>query len=310
MSRSIHYVFSTMTLSLVLTWSAAAQAVTWNASLSGTGAPAFPTDPGTGLGNWNAIYAQGFSAGTNTSIGGVAANPGISSGSTVYLTQFEFWRSGRTSVNDDGTGGTLPTPTNVQLALVNNFFVNTTTLTTSSPELVALSTNTISSIPVSGASSGEPLIFNFNYASMNYGPASDENAAWDYAAIFVNVNGTTITPVRVPAIIVNYAENPVGSGTYVPEHDFGDATTDYYNAVSNFINGGYLATFNGYYADADFSAAFSSIKPVHGDINNDGHFNAADIQAMEQALAGINIIKCQRFSGSWRFQRRRRTHER
>ncbi len=59
---------------------------------------------------------------------------------------------------------------------------------------------------------------------MNYGPASDENAAWDYAAIFVNVNGTTITPVRVPAIIVNYVENPVGSGTYVPEHNFGDAT--------------------------------------------------------------------------------------
>src|SRR5262249_14427236 len=191
-----------------------------------------------------AIYAQGFSAGTNTSIAGTPSNPGITSGSMVNVQQFEFWRSGRTSVNDDGTGGTLPTPTNVRLAIVNNFFINLSTFTTSSPELVALSTNTISSVPISGASFGEPLIFNFAYAPIRYGPASDENAQWDYAAIFVNVNGTTITPVRVPAIIVNYAETPPGSGTFVPQHDFGDPTTDYFNAVSNFINGSFFSTFN------------------------------------------------------------------
>jgi hypothetical protein len=270
---------------IAVAWSSSAQAVTWTSSLSGTGQPAFPTDPGTGLGNWNAIYAQGFSAGTNTAIGGVSANTGITSGSTVYLNQFEFWRSGRTSVNDDGTGGTLPTPTNVQLAIVNNFFVDLSTLTTTSSALVGLSTNTIASIPVSSASSGEPLTFSFNSLPITYGPASDFNPAEDYAAIFVNVNGTTITPVKVPAIIVNYAPDPNNPSNYIPAHDYGDATQDYYNAVSNYVNGNYLATFNGYYADADFLASFTNTLPLHGDINNDGHFDAADITALEKALA-------------------------
>ncbi|HEY2826014.1 MAG TPA: dockerin type I domain-containing protein [Pirellulales bacterium] len=292
MTRFISYAPFALVLSIALAWGSSAQAVSWTSSLSGTGSAAFPTDPGTGLGNWNAIYAQGFSAGTNTAIGGTPTDPGLSSGSTVYLTNFTFYRSGRVSTTDDGTGPPLPTPTNVQLALVNNFFLNTASFTTSSPELVALSTNTIASVPVSAASSGEPLSFSFNYAAMNYGPASDFNAAWDYAAIFVNVNGTTITPVRVPAIIVNYSDNPPGSMTnYLPQHDYGVHDQDYRNAVSNFINGGYLATFNNMdYADADFVASFSSTQPVHGDINGDGHFNMADITLMEQALANVSTL--------------------
>jgi len=291
MTRSIYYSALALTISLVLAWCSSAQAVVWTSSLSGTGSPAFPTDPGTGLGNWNAIYAQGFSAGTNTAVGGTPSDPGVTAGATVYVQQFEFWRSGRTSVNDDGSGGTLPTPTNVQLAIVNNFFLNTSTFTTSSPALIALSTNTFSSIPVSGASSGEPLVFSFNNAPMTYGPASAFNTAYDYAAIFVNVNGTTITPVRVPAIIVNYAQDPNNTSNYIPEHDYGDPTQDYYNAVSNYINtNNSFATFNGYYADADFVATFSSTLPVHGDINNDGHFNAADILAMEKTLSNPSAL--------------------
>ena len=107
------------------------------------------------------------------------------------------------------------------------------------------------------------------------------------------MSGTTITPVRVPAIIVNYAETSPGSGTFAPRHDYGDATTDYFNAVSNYINGSYFSTFNGYYADADFSANLSStaLAPVvHGDINGDGHFNAADITALEQDLTNRYLL--------------------
>jgi hypothetical protein len=288
MSWTVRTFSALVSLSLVLAWSGSAKAVVWTSSLSGNGSAAFPTDPGTGLGNWNAIYAQGFSAGTNTAVLNTPADPGVVSGNTVNLTQFTFFRSGRTSVNDDGTGGTLPTPTNVRMAIVNNFFVNLNTFTTSSPELVALSTNTMASIPVSSATSGEALTFNFAYAPISYGPASDFNTAWDYAAIFVTVNGTTITPVKVPAIIVNYSDNPPGSMTnYAPIHDYGDHTQDYRNAVSNFINAGYFATFNNNdYADADFVASFNSVVPIQGDMNNDGHVNAADILAMEKALTG------------------------
>ena len=294
MNRFFLNLLFVLTLYVSWAWVTSAQAVTWATSLSGLGtsSPAFPNDPG-GQGNWNAIYAQGFSAGTNTSINGVSADPGVTNGTTVYLQQFDFWRSGRTSVNDDGTGGTLPALNNVRLAIVNNFFINLSTFTTSSPELVALSTNTISSIPISASSTGSPLVFSFNNAPLTYGPATVENAAYDYAAIFVNVSGTTITPVRVPAIIVNYGETSPGSGTFVPRHDYGDATTDYFNAVSNFINGSYFSTFNGYYADADFSANLSStaLAPVlHGDINGDGHVNAADITALEQALTNRSLL--------------------
>jgi hypothetical protein len=295
MNRLFRNLLFVLTLGVSWAWVTSAQAVTWATSLSGLGtsSPAFPNDPGPGLGNWNAIYAQGFSAGTNTSINGVSADPGLTNGSTVYLQQFDFWRSGRTSVNDDGSGGTLPALNNVRLAIVNNIFLNLSTFTTSSPELVALSTNTITNIPVSGNTSGNPLVFAFNNAPLTYGPAAVENASYDYAAIFVNVSGTTITPVRVPAIIVNYAQDPNNSSNYIPEHNYGDATTDYYNAVSNYINGSYFATFNGYYADADFSANLSSttLAPVvHGDINGDGHFNAADITALEQDLTNRYLL--------------------
>jgi hypothetical protein len=292
MIRFISYISFALVLSIAVVWCSSAQAVTWATSLSGLGtsSPAFPTDPGLGYGNWNAIYAQGFSAGTNTSIGGVSADPGITTGATVYLQQFDFWRSGRTSVNDDGSGGTLPALNNVRLAIVNNFFLNLSTFTTSSPELVALSTNTITSIPISAANSGSPLVFSFNNTPLTYGPASDQNLSGeDYAAIFVNVNGTTITPVRVPAIIVNYAlgADPNNPSNYAPQHNYGDPAQDYLNAVSNYINGNYFATFNTYYADADFSATFSSTplsSLIHGDVNGDGHVNAADIVALQQAL--------------------------
>ena len=265
-------------------WESSAMAASGASSLSGTGQPAFPTDPGAGLGNWNAIYAQGFSLGTNDSGFGAA---GVTPGSAASLTQFQFFRSGRTSVNDDGTGGTLPTPTNVQLAIVNNFFLDLSTFTTSSPELVALSTNTIATIPVSNLSSGEPLTFTFDNVPLTYGPSSALNTAYDYAAIFVNNNGGTLTPVRVPAIIVNYVQNPPGSGTYVPLHDYGNPTVDYRNAVSNYINGTFFATFNGYYADADFIANFS-FTPLKGDFDGNGVVDVSDVQAMMNALSNLS----------------------
>ena len=78
MNRLFRNPLFVLTLGVSWAWVTSAQAVTWATSLSGLGtsSPAFPNDPGPGLGNWNAIYAQGFSAGTNTSINGVSADPG------------------------------------------------------------------------------------------------------------------------------------------------------------------------------------------------------------------------------------------
>ena len=93
-------------------WCQPVLAVSWTSSLSGTSQPQFQMDAA--LGNWNAIYSQGFTAGINAS-----SDPGLSTGAPVLLKQFTVYRSGRVTLTDDAGSGTLPTPTNVQLAIVN-----------------------------------------------------------------------------------------------------------------------------------------------------------------------------------------------
>ena len=68
----------------------------------------------------------------------------------VHLDRFQFFKS-----------GTADTASNIQLAIVNNFFLNLQTFTTSSPELVGLSTNTIAS--TASIATGDPITFNFNH---------------------------------------------------------------------------------------------------------------------------------------------------
>jgi hypothetical protein len=281
----------------IIVLAAMAQAV-WNTSaLAATGTTSF-----TGDGSWNSLYAQGFSLGTDASGFGVSG----ATGATADLTQFQFYKSG----NADAT--------NVQLAIVNNYFVNTSTFTTSSPELVGLSTNTIAS--TSTIAVGQPIAFTFNNLALTYGRGTyDQNGlpvfeSPDYAAIFVNNNAGTLTPVLTPVIITNYSQvedppdgspNDTDTGVtvidsnnwteYVPSHDYGyrrdylDNNSvqhygDYFKAASNYISGGYLQPFAPYYGDADFTATFT-YTPKRGDFNGDGHFDASDILAMEQALA-------------------------
>src|SRR3954466_11293175 len=80
-------------------------------------------------GNWQTLYVQGF----NSSLG-ATPNPGLSNGAPVYLTQFEFFKS-----------GTADTAANIRLAILNNIFPNNptvTNMTTTSPTVVGISTNT------------------------------------------------------------------------------------------------------------------------------------------------------------------------
>src|SRR5215207_8703602 len=81
-------------------------------------------------GSWNTVYVQGF----NSSLG-ASPNPGLPNGDAVYLSQFEFFKS-----------GTQDTAANIRLAILNNIFPGSPTVTnttTTSPTLVGLSTNTV-----------------------------------------------------------------------------------------------------------------------------------------------------------------------
>jgi hypothetical protein len=188
-------------------------------------------------GNWQTLYVQGF----NSSLG-ATPNPGLSNGAPVYLTKFEFFKS-----------GTADTAANIQLAILNNIFPNNptvTNMTTTSPTVIGLSTNTLlSTVPIA---TGDPIVFTFNNLPLSYGS--------DYAAVFVNVgvdtgNGAPLTPVRVSALAANYAD--VGGGDFHPTTNYGTESQFIY-ATSNFINNGFFNTF-AYAGDANFRATIDTV---------------------------------------------------
>jgi hypothetical protein len=188
-------------------------------------------------GNWQTLYVQGF----NTSLG-ATPNPGLSNGAPVYLSQFEFFKS-----------GTADTAANIRLVILNNIFPSSptvTNMTTTSPTVVGLSTNTVlSTAPIA---TGDPIAFTFNNLPLTYGS--------DYAAVFVNVgidtgSGAPLTPIRVSALAANYAD--VGGGDFHPTTNYGTESQFQY-ATSNFINNGFFSTFT-YAGDANFRATIQTV---------------------------------------------------
>jgi hypothetical protein len=183
--------------------------------------------------HWNTVYVQGF----NTSLG-ANPNPAPSNGAPVYLTQFQFFKSG----NPDSAA-------NIQLAILNNLFPGSPTvnnLTTSSAPVVGISSNTISS--TASIATGSPISFTFNNLPLVYGT--------DYAAMFVNVGaGGALTPVLVSALDANYVD--IGGGNFHPATNYGTESQFNY-ATSNFINNGFFTTFS-FAGDADFSATINTV---------------------------------------------------
>lgn len=188
-------------------------------------------------GNWQTLYAQGF----NSSLG-ATPNPGLSAGNPVYLTKFEFFKS-----------GSADSASNIRLAIINSMFPSSptvTTMTSTSPTVVGLSTNTIAS--TAGIATGDPIAFTFNNLPLSYGS--------DYAAVFVNVgtdvgNGAPLTPVRVSALAANYTD--VGGGDFHPTTNYGTESQFNY-ATSNFISAGFFNTFS-YAGDANFRATIEAV---------------------------------------------------
>lgn len=188
-------------------------------------------------GNWQTLYAQGF----NSSLG-ATPNPGLSAGNPVYLTKFEFFKS-----------GSADSASNIRLAIINSMFPSSptvTNMTSTSPTVVGLSTNTIAS--TAGIATGDPIAFTFNNLPLSYGS--------DYAAVFVNVgtdvgNGAPLTPVRVSALAANYTD--VGGGDFHPTTNYGTESQFNY-ATSNFISAGFFNTFS-YAGDANFRATIEAV---------------------------------------------------
>jgi len=180
-------------------------------------------------GTWNTVYAQGFS----TSLGATPV-PGANNGDTVDLTQFQFYKSG----NPDSAA-------DIQLAIFNTLYPNLTGLTTSSPNFVGLSANTIAT--TASLNSGDPITFTFNNLPLTYGN--------DYSAYFVNVSGSSLTPVLVSALTANYVD--LGGGDYHPASNYG-TESQYQYATGNYISGGYLNAFS-YAGDADFTASLTTV---------------------------------------------------
>jgi len=186
--------------------------------------------------SWNAVYAQGFSPSVSPN-----PDPGLAAGTTVYLNQFQFFKSGNPDNNS-----------NIQLAVLNNIFGDLTNLSTSSPLFVGLSTNTIAG--TSGIATNNPITFNFNSLPLTYGN--------NYAAVYVNVGaGGTLTPVLVPSLLVHYVESPPGSGSFHPAVNYGTESQFTY-ATSNFTTtnqfGRFFNTFD-FAGDANFSATIDTV---------------------------------------------------
>jgi hypothetical protein len=178
------------------------------------------------------------------------------------------------------------------LAILDNLFVDLSTLTTASPQLVGMSTNTIAG--TASIATNAPIAFNFNDVNLIYGDGedSDEN---NYAAIFVTV-GTAVegiaplTPILVPALIADYVETAPGSGMYVPESDYGDVNGNYFLTTTNTINPvaptapRFFVAFDPAHADANFIASFNQPDDLPGDYNHDHKVDAADYTVWRDRL--------------------------
>src|SRR6476659_7029070 len=95
----------------MLLWKLWCRGMVFFAVASVAGLPALAitfTNSYTDGGTWRTIYAQGFKPSVSPN-----PNPGLAPTNTVHLDRFQFFKS-----------GTPDSASNVQLAIVNNYFLN------------------------------------------------------------------------------------------------------------------------------------------------------------------------------------------
>ena len=192
--------------------------------------PGGPSDVG--------IYGQGFRPSLDT-----IPDPNHTATDLVGLDRFTFFKDGYTD-----------TASNIKLAVFDNFYLDLTGLTTSRPEFMGISTNTIAD--TSALSVGDAYTFEFASLQLEYGA--------DYGALFVNDDGLgNLTPIKVSALTADYVESPPSSGQFLPRSNYG-GEFDFQYATSNFINstlfGDFLFGFSSG-GDAKFEAVFDLDDP-------------------------------------------------
>jgi hypothetical protein len=250
---------------------------------------------------WNVIYGTGFRPWNND-----GQDPTLVEDDLVPLSRFEFFFSeydislDENDHDGDGLGGDVVEATDIRLAIVNNFFVDLQTLTTTSPAFVGLSTNTIAS--TTGMATGDPLRFDFTDTDLVYSGVN-----W-YAAILVNVgedtgSGAPLTPVLVPTILATFQDDPNTPEPDLvlpPATNYGEADPtapiDYFLSVTNYLHtdefGTYFDAWDGSYADANFVAYYDTEFPAGllGDYNENNVIDAADYTTWRDAMtAGLAI---------------------
>lgn len=200
-----------------------------------------------GTQNDNFIVGQGFSPFVQPS-----PNPGVASGSNVFLTNFRFNKSLFAS------GGVM-NQTATRLAIFNvvypdfNGANDATPITLASSNVVGISTNTIDTTPLAD---GAPLNFLFNNLPLTYGAANN------YSAYVVTVGaGNALTPARVSLKSATFVETPAGSGTFVPNPNYGPTGNFNYVALTPPSAAGFAGAFGGE-GDANFEATFVVPEPA------------------------------------------------
>jgi hypothetical protein len=197
-----------------------------------------------GTQNDNFIIGQGFSPSVQPS-----PDPGVAAGSSVFLTNFRFNKS------LFANGGVM-NEVNARLVVFNAVYPdfnggdNLTPITLASSNVVGISTNTVNTTPLGD---GDPISFSFANLPLTYGN--------NYSAYLVTVGaGNALTPARVSLKSATYVDTPPGSGTFLPNPNYGPTGNFNYVALTPPSAAGFAGAFGGE-GDANFQATFVVPEP-------------------------------------------------
>jgi hypothetical protein len=224
------------------------------------------SDGGTAVNGAN-VMAQNFSPSVTTApedpTGFTATpSPQPASGATVYLTSFQF-----TDESDFGTAAAGSATTSLVI-LAGAFPDTANDSTTSGPDVVGVSSNTVNTTPT--VTAGTALTWTFNNLSLTYGST--------YTAALTTISGGAITYIPVDIQLVHYTEDTSGdaeNGDYFPDFNYGggpainaasantDTSTSNYSAAALYsISGGYFQAGGDSNAeDTVFTASFLTAVP-------------------------------------------------
>lgn len=192
-------------------------------------AATFTVANNTNAGSYGVVTGQGFSAVATDS-----STP-TTTGATVYLTQFQFFKADPAAA-DSGS--------NFSLVVFNTAYPNLGDATATAAAKVGTSTNSISS--TAGYTSGQAVTFNFDSLPLVYGNT--------YSVGLFSGAPSSSTAVTISALTANYEND--GTGNYFPTTNYG-GTDNYQAAAYGGVTGGYYSAYS-HAGDTNFYATLST----------------------------------------------------